>query len=59
MIKYIMGAIVHDGSLSHCHGLLAALNRTQPKLIWLEMPVISLIWQVKMSAVKKACSKVL
>ncbi len=36
----------------HCHGLLGHLNRTEPSLMLLVTPVLFLLWQVKMSAVK-------
>ena len=39
--------IVHAGSLSHCHGLLGHLNRTEPLLMLLVTPAF-LLWQVKM-----------
>ncbi len=46
--------VVHAGSLSHFPGLLGPLNSTEPSL--LVTPVLFLVYQVKISAVKKACS---
>ena len=49
MAKFHLAATV---SFSHCHGLLGHLNRTEPLLML--TPVLFLLWQVKMSAVKDA-----
>lgn len=50
--------IVHPGSLSRYLHLLGDLNRTEPLLMLLVIPVIFPLWQAKMSAVKKAmCNK--
>ena len=43
-------SILHAGSLSHCQ-VLGHLNRTEMLLV---TPVLLLLWQLKMSAVKKA-----
>ncbi len=46
--------IVHASSLSHLQYLLGRLNKTELSLVLLVTPVLSLLKQVKMSAVKKA-----
>ncbi len=39
--------------LSHCHGLLGHLNKTEPSLMLLVTPVFFLLRQVKTTAVKR------
>ena len=39
--------------LAHCHGLLGRLNGTEPSFMFLVTPMLFLLRQVKMSAVKK------
>ena len=53
LLQFQGPAIVRAGSRSRCHGFLGHLNQTEPLLMLLVTPGFSLLWRLKMSAVKK------
>lgn len=50
----LAACIMHSGSLSHYHGFMGHLNRTEPPFMSLVTSVFFILQQVKISAMRGA-----